>query len=194
MKKMNNSLTSIKRIGISAFAAGAILFAGGNAVSADEGSEFGENLMYEGKSSEHVAELNELLADRDLLKSEADATYTAATTEAVIAFQKEHDLLVDGLAGAQTVGALSELSVGDNGYLVEELQKDLNDLGLYKYDIDGLFGPITEQAVKDFQAKYGIEQTGVAGPDTYAALYYGSNPAVAAKPAEETTEEVVEEE
>ncbi|MFC4738310.1 peptidoglycan-binding protein [Bacillus daqingensis] len=176
MKKMNESLTSIKRLGLSAVAAGAILFAGGNAVSADEGSELGEELLYEGKTSVHVEELNELLSERGLLE-EGNDVYTADTAAAVTDFQKEYDLMVDGLAGVQTAKALSELSHGDTGYLVEELQQDLNDLGKYNFDIDGIFGPITEEAVQELQAAYGLEQSGVATPETISALYDAVNAA-----------------
>ncbi|NJP36641.1 peptidoglycan-binding protein [Alkalicoccus luteus] len=176
MKKMNESLTSIKRLGLSAVAAGAILFAGGNAVSADEGSEFGEELLYEGKTSVHVEELNELLSERGLLE-EGNDVYTADTAAAVTDFQKEYDLMVDGLAGVQTATALSELSHGDTGHLVEELQKDLNDLGLYNFDIDGIFGPITEEAVQELQGAYGLEQSGVATAKTVGILHEAVNAA-----------------
>lgn len=36
--------------------------------------------------------------------------------------------------------------------------------------VTGYFGPLTEAAVKKFQAKYGIDQTGIVGPNTRAKL------------------------
>lgn len=48
--------------------------------------------------------------------------------------------------------------------------------------IDGIFGPTTSRAVKDFQGYYGLNPDGVVGPDTFWALgestgpYLGSSP------------------
>ncbi|WP_338485650.1 peptidoglycan-binding protein [Alkalicoccus halolimnae] len=169
---------SFKSLGISAAVAGSILFAGGNAASADEGTEFGEDLLFEGKSHSHVAELNELLADQDYLDEDTGSTYTSSTTEAVRSFQEDNDLLVDGLAGVQTAGAVSELSKGDTGFLVEELQEKLAFLGLYDYKVDGIYGPITEEAVADFQEEHNIDgESGVAGAEMYAQLYYSADAA-----------------
>ena len=36
--------------------------------------------------------------------------------------------------------------------------------------ITGYFGPLTENAVKRFQAKYGIEKVGIVGPVTRAKI------------------------
>ncbi|TVP83106.1 MAG: peptidoglycan-binding protein, partial [Alkalicoccus sp.] len=166
---------SFKSLGISTVAAGAILFAGGNAASADENAELGEQLLFEGKDHSHVAELNELLAEQDYLDTDVDSTYTSETTEAVRSFQEDNNLLVDGLAGIQTIGAAAELSKGDEGYLVEELQEKLASLGYYDYKVDGIFGPITEDAVSSFQDEYDIDaDSGVAGPQMYAQLYYSA--------------------
>ena len=37
--------------------------------------------------------------------------------------------------------------------------------------IDGSYGPQTTQAVKNFQAAYGLSADGVAGPNTVAKIY-----------------------
>ncbi len=190
---------SFKSLGISTVAAGAILFAGGNAASADENAELGEQLLFEGKDHSHVAELNELLAEQDYLDTDVDSTYTSETTEAVRSFQEDNNLLVDGLAGIQTIGAAAELSKGDRGYLVEDLQEKLASLGYYDYKVDGVFGPITEDAVASFQDEYDIEaDSGVAGPQMYAQLYYSAevveNGSSEDVEAPEDVEEPVEEE
>lgn len=39
--------------------------------------------------------------------------------------------------------------------------------------VDGIFGPRTEAAVKEFQSYFGVETTGIVGPDTW---YYIKNP------------------
>ncbi|MGI6648606.1 MAG: L,D-transpeptidase family protein [Bacillota bacterium] len=62
------------------------------------------------------------------------------------------------------------LRVGSQGGDVREVQQRLKILGYYQGDIDGVFGPITEQAVRAFQRDQGLEPDGVVGPDTYNAL------------------------
>jgi len=68
--------------------------------------------------------------------------------------------------------APKSLKSGDNGLLVEALQRTLNvrmkpspNLG-----VDGDFGPMTERAVIDFQRFKKIEDTGIVGPETWEAL------------------------
>jgi hypothetical protein len=63
------------------------------------------------------------------------------------------------------------LKSGDSGDEVKRLQEALAALG---YDIggepDGVFGPATEEAVKQFQADSGLTADGVAGPETLKAI------------------------
>ncbi len=62
------------------------------------------------------------------------------------------------------------LKVGSTGPQVAELQKRLKALGYYPGKVDGVFGPITEQAVRMFQAAAGILVDGIVGPQTLQAL------------------------
>jgi peptidoglycan hydrolase-like protein with peptidoglycan-binding domain len=50
------------------------------------------------------------------------------------------------------------------------LQTTLIQLGLLSGQATGYFGSLTEAAVKQFQASHGLEQLGVVGPGTRAAL------------------------
>lgn len=59
---------------------------------------------------------------------------------------------------------------GDAAEGVAVMQKALEDLGLYYADITGHYGERTERAVKLFQKRYGLEQTGVADVDTIGWL------------------------
>jgi putative chitinase len=54
---------------------------------------------------------------------------------------------------------------GESSFYIIDLQKMLNRKGANLF-IDGIFGPKTEQAVKDFQAKYGLKVTGEIDTDT----------------------------
>lgn len=52
---------------------------------------------------------------------------------------------------------------------IKNIQVLLNKLG-YKLDVDGIRGPATISAVKDFQKKHGLVQDGLPGPATLAKL------------------------
>lgn len=54
---------------------------------------------------------------------------------------------------------------GSTGSAVKEWQKTLNRLG-YELEVDGIFGPLTEKATKDFQKMADIEDDGIVGPIT----------------------------
>lgn len=59
---------------------------------------------------------------------------------------------------------------GDTGARVEDLQKRLKQLGLFRENISGYFGEITEESVKRFQQKYGLPITGIADANTLTVL------------------------
>lgn len=58
--------------------------------------------------------------------------------------------------------AMAELSLGSKGDEVSTLQKRLITFGFLSDKADGVFGENTEQAVKDIQHYWGVEETGVA--------------------------------
>ena len=71
---------------------------------------------------------------------------------------------------AITVPEDTTLTSGDEGESVMLLQQALAQLG---YDVgtpDGVYGPGTAEAVRQFQADTGLDADGVAGPATLAAL------------------------
>ena len=49
------------------------------------------------------------------------------------------------------------------------IQKSISNSGI-KIDVDGVYGPKTKQAIKDFQKAQGLEVDGIIGPNTKAAL------------------------
>ena len=60
---------------------------------------------------------------------------------------------------------------GDSGKDVKRLQRLLVMIKLFSFDeIDGAFGPKTTGAVKDFQQSAGLNDDGIVGPQTWAAL------------------------
>ncbi|WP_138417346.1 peptidoglycan-binding protein [Aquibacillus sediminis] len=61
-------------------------------------------------------------------------------------------------------------ATGDLGPAIGNLQSLLNKLGFYHGAIDNSFGPLTEQAVRDFQQDQNITVDGYVGPITQARL------------------------
>lgn len=59
---------------------------------------------------------------------------------------------------------------GDRGEWVRKLQQSLVAAGVDPGPVDGIFGGSTEQAVRDFQVRSGLEVDGVVGPATWNAL------------------------
>ena len=53
---------------------------------------------------------------------------------------------------------------------VLELQKTLKQMGYYNYNLDGIYGKITEKAVIKFQIDHAIRIDGIAGPETQRTL------------------------
>ena len=62
------------------------------------------------------------------------------------------------------------LKEGTSGAVVKDVQTKLKELGFYSGSITGNVGDKTKQAIKDFQAKYGLTVDGVAGPQTIAKI------------------------
>ncbi len=59
---------------------------------------------------------------------------------------------------------------GSTGTFVEELQQALTRLGFKPGIIDGIYGQLTETAVKAFQTSKGLVVDGIVGPKTWNAL------------------------
>lgn len=108
--------------------------------------------------------------------------FDSATEHALHEFQSQRRLIVDGICGPQTWAALVEADnrLGDRmlylrspmtrGEDVTELQRRLGSLGFDAGWVDGIFGPDTEAAVRDFQHNQGLTADGVVGRDTVTAL------------------------
>lgn len=54
-----------------------------------------------------------------------------------------------------------DLSIGDSGKNVVELQTSLNKIGIYKDSIDGYYGKSTESAIKKFQKSKNMNENGI---------------------------------
>ena len=52
----------------------------------------------------------------------------------------------------------------------EEVQQSLKNAGFYTGKVDGVVGPRTQKAIRDFQAKNSLNSDGRVGPQTWAKL------------------------
>lgn len=153
-------------------------------------------LLHIGSRGEAVKTLQTILNQKNFYQASTDGIYGQHTRSAVIRYQQAHGLRVDGIAGPKTIGSLSavqgryvpsqdQLSIGDRGQEVRVVQSKLKSLGYYTYNVDGIFGPITRDAVKHFQAASDLKIDGIVGPHTRHALF-GNNPEPAQSPPVET--------
>ncbi|MDQ7094329.1 peptidoglycan-binding protein [Desulfosporosinus sp. PR] len=62
------------------------------------------------------------------------------------------------------------LKIGSRGSDVAEVQYFLQQWGYDPGPTDGIFGPRTDQAVRQFQSAHGLVVDGIVGPVTYQAL------------------------
>ena len=102
---------------------------------------------------------------------------------AVRTFQQERGITVDGIVGPDTFRRLDEarwqlgdrvlsyvpghMMVGDD---VTQLQRRLIELGFNPGRPDGIFGPDTDGALREFQSGVGVTADGTCGPDTFRAF------------------------
>ena len=154
-------------------------------------------ILRKGMSGEDVRELQEKLiqAGYDVGPDGADGEYGNNTFRAVVAFQEDHHLEADGVAGPQTQKALDEalaeerppedqikpidnqhefhlreLRSGASGNLVCLLQATLNEWNFGTGKPDGQFGPKTQAALNAFKEYKGLPADGVADKDTWDLL------------------------
>lgn len=135
-------------------------------------------LLEAGDRGQAVSQLQTKLHSLNLYNDGIDGIYGPYTKKAVESYQRSHHLAVDGIAGPNTLGSLfssstssqSLLKYGDRGQSVVQLQSKLADLGFYPYSIDGIYGRLTENAVRSFQKAHGLTADGIDGPHTSSAL------------------------
>jgi len=108
--------------------------------------------------------------------------YDACTVSCVRSFQSRRGIVVDGICGPQTWATLIEAGhqLGDRmiylrspmyrGDDVMQLQQQLGALGFDAGWVDGIFGPDTEAALRDFQQNQGLTPDGILGRDTVTCL------------------------
>ena len=163
----------------------------------DTGTASAYTLLYSGSQGDAVKALQSALKELGFYTGTVDGDFGSGTRSAVIAFQKMNGLSQSGTADAATQALLYEgkpknskgtavtvktvsplegavISSGSKGEAVSRLQTRLRELGYYTGSVDGVAGSGTVKAIKDFQKKNGLSQTGTADAATQNALYASS--------------------
>jgi len=113
-----------------------------------------------------------------------DGTFGPQTDAAVKAFQQSHALAADGIVSPTTWMALIEqVKEGSRGDAVRGVQEEFQFRNLSGNPnngpkIDGIFGPVTDAAVRGFQQALSVEipsvkVDGIVGQATWQALVSG---------------------
>ena len=106
-----------------------------------------------------------------------DGDFGTLTKAGVQAFQAAKGLASDGVVGDQTWPALViQVSSGSQGDAVKALQSQIASRGASPLAIDGIFGPNTLEAVRQFQTWVGLTVDGIVGSNTWNALVDGYLP------------------
>ena len=169
--------------------------------------------LQSGNEGDAVRALQKRLKTLGYLTDSADGSYGEKTKAAVIAFQSNNGLKVDGIAGTGTLNAIfgqnalkagesafnggssgpasgdySTLRPGDEGSAVTDMQYKLYELGYYSGKVNGIYSSLTSDAVRAFQSNNGLKVDGVAGRDTLKKMF--SSSAKAASSSDESYEKL----
>ena len=119
-----------------------------------------------------------------------DGKFGNISKNALISFQNTNNIEADGIVGTQTcqlllnkkqilkkISVVSQSSNSEQDFSqdIYDAQEKLKQLGLYTSQLDGLNGPGTKRALRNFQTKAGLIPDAVLGPLTKSALEKGED-------------------
>ena len=140
-----------------------------------------EVLLRPGDSGDLVNQVITSLNRIGLLHSTPE-NYDNSVADAVALFQQQRGLTSTGNVNNQTFQALEEArwKLGDRSLKVDSpmmrgddvatLQSRLIEMGFNPGRVDGIYGNVTENAVKEFQKSVGVKVDGICGPGTVISL------------------------
>jgi N-acetylmuramoyl-L-alanine amidase len=130
-----------------------------------------------------LRQLGLLVNDEAAPGADSGDLFDEACDRAVRSFQQQRGLRIDGVVDRETYRGLDEARwrLGDRtlsfavrhpyvGDDVAGLQHRLTDMGFDCGRADGVFGPRTENALREFQRNVGLPADGTCGPATFRAL------------------------
>ncbi len=148
------------------------------------------SLLKQGSRGSAVTKLQDNLRSLGFYNNKSTGYYGPITKNAVIKFQKSQGLKPDGIAGSNTQAKIqttlegkvrvipnsstkysSILRVGSKGSQVTSLQQRLKELGYFKGNTTKYFGPITQDAVINFQKDNRLKADGIVGLKTWNTLW-----------------------
>ena len=147
------------------------------------------SLLKQGSRGSAVTRLQDNLRSLGFYDNKSTGYYGPITKNAVIKFQKSQGLKTDGIVGSNTQSKIqtalegkvrvvsnsstkysSILRVGSKGSQVTSLQQRLKEMGYFQGNTTKYFGPITKNAVINFQKFQSLKPDGIVGPKTWNAL------------------------
>jgi len=140
-------------------------------------------LVSKGAKEHSVQTLQYLLRGRGS-EIAVDGVFGPKTDQAVRTFQQSRHLVVDGVVGPLTwTAVIVQVQRGSTGDAVRGVQeefrfRDLSGDPSQGLQVDGIFGPRTDQAVRGFQQALAADYPevavdGIVGPVTWRALVSG---------------------
>lgn len=123
------------------------------------------DFLHRGDKGDAVADLQKRLRSFGVFQGKANGVYDARTEDAVRAFQRQAGIIVDGVAGKQTLGAMRQHTTfvqdgfetvakkGQRGADIARAERMLKDLGMNPGKVDGLYTQNTADAVRRFTSR-----------------------------------------
>jgi peptidoglycan hydrolase-like protein with peptidoglycan-binding domain len=166
-----------------------------NSAGGTAGTPTFQRIAY-GSSGPAVKTVQGILRTLGYYNSDVEGKFGYSTYLAVLNYQRDNGLAVDGVVGPLTwasltgavpsptptgtvppaptptpTAAILRIQYGDAGPIVLQVQQKLNDLGYYLDVLDSRFGWNTYVAVRNFQNTNGLKVDGIVGPLTWAKLF-----------------------
>ena len=146
-------------------------------------------LIRQGDRNDYVRQIQTCLNNVISAGLATDGVFSQQTLAAVRSFQQSRGLNPDGIVGPLTWGALSSacsggtagagamdaypgflIRQGARGDYVQQIQTCLNRVNNAGLATDGVFGPLTNAAVVNYQRINGLTPDGIVGPLTWEHL------------------------
>lgn len=134
-----------------------------------------------GSQGVEVEDLQQKLIKINYLKGDTDGYFGKNTERAVLNFQSDNNLKVDGIVGEDTWNVLNIklntvginpqiIKQGDQNETVIDLKTKLKRLKYYSDEINNDFDIKTNEMVKKFQKDHNLKADGIVGPITWNKL------------------------
>jgi peptidoglycan/xylan/chitin deacetylase (PgdA/CDA1 family)/peptidoglycan hydrolase-like protein with peptidoglycan-binding domain len=185
---LQQMIDGLRSMGYS-FATVSGILSGTSSGGSSGGSSTSNPVLRQGSTGSAVQQLQQALVNKGYSLS-VDGAFGPMTKSAVMSFQRNVGITADGIVGPVTWSKLGTssgsytggtsigtstsypglLRVGSTGAGVRTLQQALANKG-YSLSADGVFGPMTQNAVRSFQSSQGITADGIVGTVTWGKLF-----------------------